>query len=434
MASNPRIDDLRKRLEKDPGSRLFAQLAEELRKAGELEDAILVSREGLQKHPAYPSARMTLGRALFDKGDLGGARAELEGVLKGAADNILASRLLAECLEGLGDLPAAMERYRQTLAMAPGDRQIASKVSALEAKLESASRAAVTPPAPPPEPPAGAQPPGDAPIPLVAADEAFELERPYEAGMTSTGSTPAGASLVQPEMAPNVEPVLQPEPVLEPEPEPDLLVPPAPPPAPEAAPAHVVEPVWGPPPPARVPIVAASASASDSAPPGELFEFDAPDDVSDAATLKAPAPAFEEPPASVPARSDSPPATPPSLPAAEPRMLPAMEAEPPPPWLAPASAGAPPPEIISSTLAELYFNQGFTEKAVEVYQQVLGREPANERARARLAELQGLERAVNAEVAAAPVAGDGDGRAARRQAIERVIARLEGLRATLRRE
>ena len=149
MASNPRIDDLRKRLEKDPGSRLFAQLAEELRKAGELEDAILVSREGLQKHPAYPSARMTLGRALFDKGDLGGARAELEGVLKGAADNILASRLLAECLEGLGDLPAAMERYRQTLAMAPGDRQIASKVSALEAKLESASRASVTTPAPP---------------------------------------------------------------------------------------------------------------------------------------------------------------------------------------------------------------------------------------------------------------------------------------------
>ena len=114
-------------------------------------------------------------------------------------------------------------------------------------------------------------------------------------------------------------------------------------------------------------------------------------------------------------------------------MLPEMEAEPPPPWLAPAGAGAPASEIISSTLAELYFNQGFTEKAIDVYQQVLRREPLNERARARLAELQGLVRAVNVQVAAAPVAGDGDGRAARRQAIERVIARLEGLRATLRR-
>ena len=35
MATNPRIDDLRRRLEREPGSRLFAQLAEELRKAGE---------------------------------------------------------------------------------------------------------------------------------------------------------------------------------------------------------------------------------------------------------------------------------------------------------------------------------------------------------------------------------------------------------------
>ena len=68
MAGNPRIDDLRKRLDRDPGSRLFAQLAEELRKDGELEEAIRVCRQGLQKHPAYPSARMTLGRALLDTG------------------------------------------------------------------------------------------------------------------------------------------------------------------------------------------------------------------------------------------------------------------------------------------------------------------------------------------------------------------------------
>ena len=32
MAENPRIEDLRRRLEKEPGSRVFAQLAEELRK------------------------------------------------------------------------------------------------------------------------------------------------------------------------------------------------------------------------------------------------------------------------------------------------------------------------------------------------------------------------------------------------------------------
>src|SRR6185503_10536805 len=88
--------------EKDPSSRLFAQLAEELRKEGELADAIEVCRAGLQKHPNYPSARITLGRALLDSGDPAAARGELETVVQGAPDNILARKLLDECLAALG--------------------------------------------------------------------------------------------------------------------------------------------------------------------------------------------------------------------------------------------------------------------------------------------------------------------------------------------
>src|SRR6185369_712154 len=98
-----RIDELRKRLEKEPGSRLFAQLAEELRKDGQLEEAINVCRAGLQKHPNYPSARITLARALIDSGDLAAARAELEGVLQAAPDNILARKLFEECLAAMGE-------------------------------------------------------------------------------------------------------------------------------------------------------------------------------------------------------------------------------------------------------------------------------------------------------------------------------------------
>jgi len=111
LAPNPRIDELRKRLDKEPASRLFAQLAEELRKEGELAEAIRICREGLQKHPNYPSARMTLGRALLDTKDLSAARTEFEAVLKAAPDNILASRFLAECHEGLGDLDRAAAQY-----------------------------------------------------------------------------------------------------------------------------------------------------------------------------------------------------------------------------------------------------------------------------------------------------------------------------------
>ena len=86
------------------------------------------------------------------------------------------------------------------------------------------------------------------------------------------------------------------------------------------------------------------------------------------------------------------------------------------------------------TLAELYFNQGFTDKAVEFLKQLLQREPGNERARARLAEIQDRESRVMAEqaqVTPAP-APDADGRALRRQAIERTIAQLEKMLASIR--
>jgi tetratricopeptide (TPR) repeat protein len=102
---------------------------------------------------------------------------------------------------------------------------------------------------------------------------------------------------------------------------------------------------------------------------------------------------------------------------------------------APAPAEA--DELTSSTLAELYFNQGFTDKAIEVYRQLLQREPRNERARTRLAELESLDRRLEEEEARVPLAGDpgaGDTAAARRQAIERTIARLEGLLGALRKE
>jgi DNA-binding SARP family transcriptional activator len=86
------------------------------------------------------------------------------------------------------------------------------------------------------------------------------------------------------------------------------------------------------------------------------------------------------------------------------------------------------------TLAELYFNQGFTDRAIEVLKQLLQREPANERARARLAEIEDREGRVKAEQAqlTASSSPDADARTLRRQAIERTIARLEKMLAAIR--
>src|SRR6185436_4083957 len=107
LVTSTRIDDLRSRLAKDPGSRLFAQLAEELRKDGALVEAIGVSRDGLKRHPTYTTARLTLGRCLLETGDAHGAIAELQAAVAGAPDNILALRLLAESHEAAGAFGAA---------------------------------------------------------------------------------------------------------------------------------------------------------------------------------------------------------------------------------------------------------------------------------------------------------------------------------------
>ena len=107
MSDNPRIEALRRRVEKDPGSIAFAQLAEEYRRGGDYQQAITICREGLARHPGYLSAQVTLGRALIELGQLDEARNELEGVLSVAPDNLAAIRALAEIHQQLGETEIA---------------------------------------------------------------------------------------------------------------------------------------------------------------------------------------------------------------------------------------------------------------------------------------------------------------------------------------
>ena len=76
----------------DPASIAFAALAEEYRRAGQFDEAIATCRAGLLRHPAYLSARVTLGRALIEIGRFDEARDELEHVLRVAPENLAAIR------------------------------------------------------------------------------------------------------------------------------------------------------------------------------------------------------------------------------------------------------------------------------------------------------------------------------------------------------
>ena len=128
MADNPRINELRRRVQKDPASIAFAQLAEEYRRAGSHEDAIATCRAGLAIHPGYLSARVTLGRALIEVNDLDAAQAELEYVLKSATENLAAIRGVAEVHHRRGELSEALGYYRTALALAKHDPDLEQTV------------------------------------------------------------------------------------------------------------------------------------------------------------------------------------------------------------------------------------------------------------------------------------------------------------------
>jgi tetratricopeptide repeat protein len=431
-----RIDELRRRIDRDPGSRLFAQLAEEYRKAGNHADAIRLARSGLAQHPSYPSARLTLGRALLDSGDPAGARAELEGALKDAPDNILASRFLGQALEALGELAPALEQLQKTLKMAPGDRQLESQIVSLQTRLRSPQPAAAAAPRPAAPPQPSAEPPAmpaaawtvNAPLPRAAASAApADAPEPLPPTIRIRPQAGSGASARKGAVPPPLPGTATPT----------AATPAGPPPLPAAvAPLAITE---------RLPPSTSAVYESDVAPtlpPGPGSPFGLVDEtavptlppgaVTAEETVLEPEPVFE--PAESPHLAEAQPRPEPRLvpdlpppveePPARGRSTPAPSVRPAEPTAArPATAaepgqgeagGAPGTPFPSSTLAELYLKQGLVERAVEVYRQLLVEEPGNDRARARLAEIERMP---------LPDAA----RAARRRALERTIAGLEAL-------
>jgi len=135
MSENPRIEDLRRRVQKDPASIAFAQLGEEYRRAGQHKEAVDICSAGLAIHPGYLSARVTLGRALVELQELDAARAEFETVLKGAPENLAAVRGLAEVFHRSGALDEALAQYRAALSLARNDPDLEQTVADLTRQL-----------------------------------------------------------------------------------------------------------------------------------------------------------------------------------------------------------------------------------------------------------------------------------------------------------
>jgi len=135
---NPRIEELRRRVQRDPASIAFAQLAEEYRRAGGHQEAIQTCRAGLSHHPGYLSARVTLGRALIEVGDFDAAQNELKTVLQSAPENLAAIRGMADIHHKRGELREALAFYRSALSLAQHDPDLEQTVEEISRKIEPA--------------------------------------------------------------------------------------------------------------------------------------------------------------------------------------------------------------------------------------------------------------------------------------------------------
>ena len=110
MSDSLKIQDLRRRVESDPTSLAFADLAEAYRRAGDFGAAVSVCRAGLVRHPTHLPARVTLGWALLELGYPDQAQSELYYVLQTAPDSLAPLRALAESHQYRGDLHEAFHQ------------------------------------------------------------------------------------------------------------------------------------------------------------------------------------------------------------------------------------------------------------------------------------------------------------------------------------
>jgi predicted regulator of Ras-like GTPase activity (Roadblock/LC7/MglB family) len=173
-------DDIRTltaRVADEPTSLAFLELAEALRRRGQLEAAGKVARGGLSRYPGLADAHDLMGRILSDQDDLAGA-------FDAWADALRLDPMRTSALKGIaflyfraGDAAAAIEHLQRAAEVDPDDITIAQAL----ARVRRESRAMPSAPAAAPvreEPPASAT---GAPVETAPSAESGSAAEPEPA-------------------------------------------------------------------------------------------------------------------------------------------------------------------------------------------------------------------------------------------------------------
>jgi predicted regulator of Ras-like GTPase activity (Roadblock/LC7/MglB family) len=129
-------DDIRAltaRLAEEPGSLAFLELAEALRRRGQLDAAHKVARGGLARYPGLADAHDLMARILSDQGDLAGAFDAWASALQLDPMRVSALKGIAFLYFRAGETAAALDHLQRALEVEPDDLSIRQAISRIAA-------------------------------------------------------------------------------------------------------------------------------------------------------------------------------------------------------------------------------------------------------------------------------------------------------------
>src|SRR5688572_17511524 len=133
MAANTAlIEDLLRQYAENP-RRVFARLANELRKSGDYDRAIEICRGQIPQQPGYISGHIVLGQSLYDSGRLEEARQAFETALNLDPENLIALRHLGDIARQHGETEVAKGWYRRLLEVDPQNDEVVAQLEAMGA-------------------------------------------------------------------------------------------------------------------------------------------------------------------------------------------------------------------------------------------------------------------------------------------------------------
>lgn len=131
MANSALIDDLERQFADNP-RRVFARLANEYRKIGDLERAIAYCRAHIPQAPNYISGYIVLGQALYDGRRYEEARQTFETALNLDPENVIALRQLGDIAVESGDADGARGWYHRLLEVDPQNEDVLAQLESIK--------------------------------------------------------------------------------------------------------------------------------------------------------------------------------------------------------------------------------------------------------------------------------------------------------------